>query len=86
MMKPASEVDWTAVKYIPEKIQVPHYTGFWLKFILKLAELPGIGSLIVNHHKNENKIDGRHDLFQIWLSLSPIDWQSLSLATSSFSF
>ncbi|XP_060168005.1 fatty acid amide hydrolase-like isoform X2 [Lycium barbarum] len=57
VMIPATEVDLTAVNYIPENIQAPHLTGFWFKFFLKLAEAPGIGSLIVNHLKNENKID-----------------------------
>ncbi|PHT41706.1 Fatty acid amide hydrolase [Capsicum baccatum] len=57
VMIPASEVDLTAVNYIPENIQAPHLTGFWFKFFVKLAEAPGIGSLIMNHLKKENKID-----------------------------
>ncbi|CAN4112011.1 unnamed protein product [Withania somnifera] len=56
-MSPATEVDFTTVKYIPENIQAPHLTGFWLKFFVKLSEAPGIGSLIMNHLKNENKIN-----------------------------
>ncbi|XP_055816035.1 fatty acid amide hydrolase-like isoform X2 [Solanum dulcamara] len=57
VMIPASEVDLTAVKYIPEDIQAPHLTGFWFKFFVNLIEVPGIGSLIVNRLKNDNKID-----------------------------
>ncbi|MCD9559003.1 hypothetical protein HAX54_016718 [Datura stramonium] len=57
VMIPASEIDLTAVKYIPENIQAPHLTGFWFKFFVKLIEAPGIGSLIMNRLKNENKID-----------------------------
>ncbi|TMX04934.1 hypothetical protein EJD97_003719 [Solanum chilense] len=57
VMLPASEVDLTAVKYIPENIQAPHLTGFWLKLFVKFVEAPGVGSLIMNHLKNENKID-----------------------------
>ncbi|XP_069145920.1 fatty acid amide hydrolase isoform X3 [Solanum lycopersicum] len=57
VMLPASEVDLTAVKYIPENIQAPHLTGFWLKLFVKFVEAPGVGSLIMNHLKNENKIE-----------------------------
>nr|XP_016470606.1 PREDICTED: fatty acid amide hydrolase-like [Nicotiana tabacum]XP_016470607.1 PREDICTED: fatty acid amide hydrolase-like [Nicotiana tabacum] len=57
VMLPASDVDLTAVKYIPENIQAPHLTGVWFKFFLKLVEAPGIGSLMMNHLKNENKFD-----------------------------
>ncbi|OIT26725.1 PREDICTED: fatty acid amide hydrolase-like [Nicotiana attenuata] len=57
VMLPASEVDLTAVKYIPENIQAPHLTGAWFKFFVKLIEAPVIGSLIMNHLKNENKIN-----------------------------
>ncbi|XP_027774463.1 fatty acid amide hydrolase-like isoform X1 [Solanum pennellii] len=57
VMLPASEVDLTAVTYIPENIQAPHLTGFWLKLFVKFVEAPGVGSLIMNHLKNENKID-----------------------------
>ncbi|XP_016539353.2 fatty acid amide hydrolase isoform X4 [Capsicum annuum] len=56
-MKPASEVDLKAVKYISESIQAPHLTGLWFKLFVKLIEVPGIGSLIVNYLKNENKFD-----------------------------
>ncbi|KAF3676863.1 Fatty acid amide hydrolase [Capsicum annuum] len=56
-MKPASEVDLKAVKYISENIQAPHLTGLWFKLFVKLIEVPGIGSLIVNYLKNENKFD-----------------------------
>ncbi|CAN4107863.1 unnamed protein product [Withania somnifera] len=57
VMIPVDQVDLTEVKYIPENIQAPHLTGFWFKFFLKLIQIPGIGSLIMNHLKNENKID-----------------------------
>ncbi|XP_031096931.1 fatty acid amide hydrolase-like [Ipomoea triloba] len=54
MMLPASEVDLTAVKYIPENIQAPHLTGFGLKLFVKLAEAPFVGSLLMAYLKNQN--------------------------------
>nr|GMD91560.1 fatty acid amide hydrolase-like [Ipomoea batatas] len=54
MMLPASEVDLTAVKYIPENIQAPHLTGFGLKLFVKLAEAPVVGSLLMAYLKNQN--------------------------------
>ncbi|VFQ59097.1 unnamed protein product [Cuscuta campestris] len=56
VMLPASEVDLTTVKYVPEKIQAPHLTGVGLQLFVKLAEAPGIGSLIMEHLKNQNRV------------------------------
>ncbi|KAG9132560.1 hypothetical protein Leryth_008470, partial [Lithospermum erythrorhizon] len=56
MMLPANEVDLSTVKYQYEQIQAPHLTGIWFKLFVKLMELPFIGSMIVNHLKNENKM------------------------------
>ncbi|KAG5625340.1 hypothetical protein H5410_010558 [Solanum commersonii] len=56
IMLPANEVDLTAVKYVPEKIEAPHLTGFWFKLFVKVMEAPVIGSLIASHLKEKNGI------------------------------
>uniref|UniRef100_A0A0V0H9D6 Putative ovule protein n=1 Tax=Solanum chacoense TaxID=4108 RepID=A0A0V0H9D6_SOLCH len=56
IMLPANEVDLTAVKYMPEKIEAPHLTGFWFKLFVKVMEAPVIGSLIASHLKEKNGI------------------------------
>uniref|UniRef100_M0ZU18 Glutamyl-tRNA(Gln) amidotransferase subunit A n=1 Tax=Solanum tuberosum TaxID=4113 RepID=M0ZU18_SOLTU len=56
IMLPANEVDLTAVKYVPEKIEAPHLTGLWFKLFVKVMEAPVIGSLIASHLKEKNGI------------------------------
>ncbi|TMX04933.1 hypothetical protein EJD97_003718 [Solanum chilense] len=53
---PATEVDMTAAKYTPQRVQAPHLTGFWLKLFVMLIEAPIIGSMILNLVKNKNRI------------------------------
>ncbi|KAM3291340.1 fatty acid amide hydrolase [Capsicum chacoense] len=55
VMLPASEIDMTTVKYMPQRTQGPHLTGFWLKLSVMLAELPIIGSMIMTLVKNKNR-------------------------------
>ncbi|XP_009613577.1 fatty acid amide hydrolase-like isoform X2 [Nicotiana tomentosiformis] len=55
VLLPASEVDMTAVKYTPQRIQGPHLTGCWLKLFVMLAEAPIIGSMIMILLKNKNR-------------------------------
>lgn len=52
---PVNEVDMTAVKFTPQKIQAPHLTGFWLKLFVMLVETPIIGSMILTLLKNMNR-------------------------------
>ncbi|CAM8935262.1 unnamed protein product [Rhodiola kirilowii] len=56
VLLPAKDVDWSAVKYEPEAVQAPHFTGFMLKFFVMLAEMPLISSLIFNLIKKQNKV------------------------------
>lgn len=56
VMLPADEVDMTAVKYQYEKIAAPHLTGISLKLFVRLLEAPIIGSLIMSHLKQQNKM------------------------------
>lgn len=56
MMLPATEVDMTAAKYTPQRIQVPRLTGFWLKLSVMLVEAPIIGSMIMIFLKNKNRL------------------------------
>ncbi|KAK2987419.1 hypothetical protein RJ640_018556 [Escallonia rubra] len=58
VMVPASEVDLSEVKYEPELIQAPHLTGFLLKSLVKLVEVPLIGSMILYQLKKQNKMIG----------------------------
>ncbi|XP_049351366.1 fatty acid amide hydrolase-like isoform X1 [Solanum verrucosum] len=53
---PATEVDMTAAKYTPQRVQAPHLTGFWLKLFVMLIEAPIIGSMILILLKNKNRI------------------------------
>ncbi|XP_006361991.1 fatty acid amide hydrolase-like isoform X3 [Solanum tuberosum] len=53
---PATEVDMTAAKYKPQRVQAPHLTGFWLKLFVMLIEAPIIGSMILILLKNKNRI------------------------------
>ncbi|KAK9071080.1 hypothetical protein SSX86_009648 [Deinandra increscens subsp. villosa] len=57
VMLPVTEVDLASVKYDPGEIEAPHITGLWLKFFVKLVEMPLLGSLIISHLKKQNKID-----------------------------
>ncbi|XP_071685928.1 fatty acid amide hydrolase-like [Rutidosis leptorrhynchoides] len=57
VMLPVTEVDLTAIKYDPLRIEAPHITGLALKFFVKLVELPLIGSLIIGHLKKQNKMN-----------------------------
>lgn len=54
VMVPVNEVDLTEVKYVPEKFETPHLTGFWFKLFVKVMEAPLIGSLITSHLKQKN--------------------------------
>ncbi|XP_024979487.1 fatty acid amide hydrolase-like isoform X1 [Cynara cardunculus var. scolymus] len=54
---PVTEVDLTTVKYDTGEIEAPHITGLWLKFFVKLIEMPLIGSLIIGHLKKQNKMN-----------------------------
>ncbi|CAI9104157.1 OLC1v1002782C1 [Oldenlandia corymbosa var. corymbosa] len=56
VMVPATELDLTAVKYEPEKIQAPHLTGTSMKLFVKLIEAPLIGPMITTYLKNENRM------------------------------
>ncbi|KAL0384378.1 UNVERIFIED_CONTAM: Fatty acid amide hydrolase [Sesamum radiatum] len=56
VMLPADEVDMATVKYQYEKIEAPHLTGISLKLFVRLLETPIIGSLIISHLKQENKM------------------------------
>ncbi|KAI3715905.1 hypothetical protein L6452_22894 [Arctium lappa] len=56
-MLPVTEVDLTTVKYDTGEIEAPHITGLWLKFFVKLVEMPLIGSLIIGHLKKQNKMN-----------------------------
>ncbi|PIN16906.1 Amidase [Handroanthus impetiginosus] len=56
MMLPVDEVDLATVKYQYQKIEAPHLTGFWFKFFVRLLESRVIGSSIISHLKNENKM------------------------------
>ncbi|XP_033514078.1 fatty acid amide hydrolase-like [Nicotiana tabacum] len=50
VMVPVNEVDLTVVKYVPEKFEAPHLTGFWFKLFVKVMEAP----LITSHLKQKN--------------------------------
>ncbi|KAL0422464.1 UNVERIFIED_CONTAM: Fatty acid amide hydrolase [Sesamum latifolium] len=56
VMLPADEVDMATVKYQYEKIEAPHLTGISLKLFVRLLEAPIIGSFIISHLKQENKM------------------------------
>ncbi|KAK4438067.1 Fatty acid amide hydrolase [Sesamum alatum] len=56
VMLPADEVDMATAKYQYEKIEAPHLTGISLKLFVRLLEAPIIGSLIISHLKQENKM------------------------------
>lgn len=67
MKLPVNEVDMTAVKFTPQKIQAPHLTGFWLKLFVMLVETPIIGSMILTLLKNMNRGAERQNLvFLAW--------------------
>ncbi|PWA37390.1 amidase [Artemisia annua] len=57
VMLPVTEVDLTKVKYDPAQIEAPYISGLWLKFFVKLVEMPILGSLIMGHLKNQNKMN-----------------------------
>nr|GEU43238.1 fatty acid amide hydrolase-like [Tanacetum cinerariifolium] len=57
VMLPVTEVDLTKVKYDPAQIEAPHISGSWLKFSVKFVETPLLGSLIIGHLKNQNKMN-----------------------------
>nr|GEY30324.1 fatty acid amide hydrolase-like [Tanacetum cinerariifolium] len=54
---PASEVDFTQVKYDFQQIQAPRLAGLSLKLFATLIEAPLIGSIITGHIKRQNKMD-----------------------------
>ncbi|CAN6821657.1 unnamed protein product, partial [Brassica oleracea] len=54
VMKPAKEVDVSAVKYKEEDIKAPHLTGFLFKLFVNMLETPLIGSSIVDSLKKNN--------------------------------
>ncbi|XP_010484225.1 PREDICTED: fatty acid amide hydrolase-like isoform X1 [Camelina sativa] len=54
VMKRASEVDVSTVKYKAEEIKGPHLTGFSFKLFVNILEAPLIGPLIVDHLKKDN--------------------------------
>lgn len=57
IMLPVTEVDLTKVKYDRAQIEAPYISGSWLKFFVKLVEMPLLGSLIIDHLKNQNKMN-----------------------------
>ncbi|XP_020085505.1 fatty acid amide hydrolase [Ananas comosus] len=56
MMTPAEEVDISAVKYDPLRLQAPHLTGFSLKLFVAMMEAPLLGGIITSFLKKQNKI------------------------------
>uniref|UniRef100_A0A7N0ZWT6 Amidase domain-containing protein n=2 Tax=Kalanchoe fedtschenkoi TaxID=63787 RepID=A0A7N0ZWT6_KALFE len=56
VLSPAKDLDWSAVKYEPEAVHAPHFTGFMLKFFVMLAEMPLVSSLIFSLIKKQNRV------------------------------